>query len=244
MADTFTAARTVVALFERKENADRAADELLAAGFTRESIGVISGHQLSEPQDHVSAKEDSSGKMVSAVQKGLAMGGGLGAVAGGLSALLIPGVGPLMVGGALASAFLGAGLGAAVGGVMAGLMKAGVNESDARLFEEGLRHGGVVVTVHTDDRMDRQAVVILDRNGAMDMDEHSRENRNGTNHVDGATGSRSNDTTTSNSRTGDKPDYGGADESAAQAENARRLAPYAKEAAIQGGGAKPEDFER
>src|SRR6187402_2812282 len=130
MTDQSTTARTVVALFERKENAIRAADELVEAGFAAEQIGLISGHELSEPREHVTAQEDSGKKMVGAVQKGLAVGSGIGAVAGGLSALLIPGVGPLLVGGALASVFLGAGLGASVGGVMAGLMKAGVNESD------------------------------------------------------------------------------------------------------------------
>ena len=141
-----TTAKTVTSLFETDEEASRAAGALIENGFTEDQIGIISGHELSHPERHITAPEDSEGKVLNAVGKGVAYGGGLGALAGGVSALLIPGIGPLVVGGALAAVFLGAGLGASAGGVMAGLMKAGVDESDARLFEDALRHGGVVAS--------------------------------------------------------------------------------------------------
>ena len=194
--NTTTSQKTVVGLFESRPEADRAADDLAREGFPAEHIGVIAGHDLSHPEDHVNAVEHSEDKVLGAVGKGLAMGGGLGALAGGLSSLLIPGVGPLLIGGALASVFLGAGLGASVGGVMAGLMKAGVDESDARLFESALRHGGVVLTVHTDNDHARQAVEILDRNGALDMDEHRRvRGDRGVDRVEGSADGRLDDTT-------------------------------------------------
>jgi hypothetical protein len=184
-------AKTVTALFENEDDAARAASALIQDGFLHDQIGIITGHELSHPERYITAPENSEGKVVNAVGKGLAYGGGLGALAGGLSAVLIPGVGPLLVGGALATTFLGAGLGASVGGVMAGLMKAGVDESDARLFEDALRHGGVVLTVHTDESKARTAVVILDANGALDMDEHrQRFGDRGVDRVEGATNNR------------------------------------------------------
>ena len=183
--------KTVTALFETEDEAGRAASALVEDGFLHDQIGIIAGHELSHPEHHITAPENSEGKVVNAVGKGLAYGGGLGAIAGGLSALLIPGIGPLLVGGALATTFLGAGLGASVGGVMAGLMKAGVDESDARLFEDALRHGGVVLTVHTDEDNARRAVTILDTNGALDMDEHrQRYGDRGADRVEGATNNR------------------------------------------------------
>ena len=191
MSETVTNGKTVTALFKTEAEAGRAADALFEGGFTHEQIGIIAGHELSHAENHTTAPEDSERKVMNALGKGLAFGGGLGALAGGLSALLIPGVGPLVVGGALATTFLGAGLGAATGGVMAGLMKAGVDESDARLFEDALRHGGVVLTVHTDAAHARQAVTILDSHGALDMDEHrQRFGDQGTDQVDGATNNR------------------------------------------------------
>lgn len=186
-----TDSKTVTALFKTEEEAARAADALVQDGFTREQIGIIAGYELSQPEQHITSPEDSERKVVNALGKGIAYGGGLGAIAGGLSALLIPGVGPFVVGGALATTFLGAGLGAATGGVMAGLMKAGVDESDARLYEDALRHGGVVLTVHTDAAHARQAVTILDGLGALDMDEHRQGyGETGEDQVEGATNSR------------------------------------------------------
>jgi hypothetical protein len=195
MAHEQTNAKTVIALFEFEEEANRAADELVEHGFRREQVNIIAGHDLSRPEEHVSASENVEGKVMGAVGKGLAVGGGLGAIAGGVSSLLIPGVGPLVLGGALATTFLGAGLGASVGGVMAGLMKAGVTESDARLFESALRHGGVVLTVQTDGAQARQAVDILDRKGALDMDEHRLAGGDqGVDRVEGSTNNRVSDT--------------------------------------------------
>jgi hypothetical protein len=195
MADSATEAKTVTAMFETEEAAGRAAEALENEGFAREQIGIIAGYELSEPEKYVSATENTEAKVMGGVGKGLALGGGLGAVAGTVSALLIPGVGPLMIGGALATTFLGAGLGGAVGGVAGGLMKAGVDESDARLFESALRHGGVVLTVHTDQAHARKAVDILDASGALDMDEHLLgHSDHGVDRVEGSTNNRVSDT--------------------------------------------------
>ena len=195
MTDNVQSAKTVIALFEFETEANRAADELVENGFTREQIGIVAGHGLSRPEEHVDATEDVEGKTMGALGKGIAYGGGLGAVAGGLATLLIPGVGPLIIGGALATTLMGAGLGASVGGVMATLMQAGVDESDARLFESALRHGGVVLTLQTDEAHASQAVEILNRRGALDMDKHGTEpGDRGVDRVEGSTGSRVSDT--------------------------------------------------
>ena len=189
------AAKTVIALYRFESEANSAAEELVQHGFARDQIDVIVGHELSKPEEHVSAAEDKEGKVLSAVGKGLTYGGGLGAAAGAASSLLIPGVGPLVIGGALAAMLLGAGLGASVGGAMAGLMQAGVDESDARLFESALRHGGVVLTVKTDEAHTRKAVRILDRKGAIDMDEHwLTADDHGVDQVEGAANNRVADT--------------------------------------------------
>jgi hypothetical protein len=195
MAEESTTAKTVIALFESEEEANRATEDLVNHGFVREQMEVIAGNELSRPEDHVTTTENSEEKVIAAVGKGAALGGGLGAVAGGVSSLLIPGLGPLVIGGYLAASFLGAGLGASVGGVMAGLMKAGVDESNARLFEAGLRHGGVVVCLSTDEAHAREAVRILDRNGALDMDEHGlNPGDRGVDRVEGSADNRVNDT--------------------------------------------------
>jgi len=175
MSESTVSPKTVVALFEFRAQADRAVDELRKEGFTQGSITVVAGHELSHPEEYVVVTEHCEGKVIHAIEKGLAWGGGVGAIAGGISSLLVPGLGPLVIGGALATTFMGAGLGASVGGVMAGLMKAGVDESEARLFETALRSGGVIVTVHTDESNAYRAVQALKRRGALETDEQVDE---------------------------------------------------------------------
>jgi uncharacterized protein (TIGR02271 family) len=66
--------------------------------------------------------------------------------------LAIPGVGPIIAGGALASTLAGAGIGAAAGGLLGALMGMGIPEEDARHFDEGFRSGGTLVTVNAQGR--------------------------------------------------------------------------------------------
>jgi hypothetical protein len=194
MTESETTAKTVVALFEFEEEANRAVDDLVEQGFARDGIHVVVGHALSKPEEHVSGEGDFEGKMVGALGKGLAMGGGAGAIAGGVASLAIPGAGPFILAGALATTFFGAGLGGAVGGAMGVLMQAGVDESNARLFESALRHGGVIVTVQTDESRATEAVGILDRRGALDMDHHETHGEDrGVDRVAGSTNNRVSD---------------------------------------------------
>jgi hypothetical protein len=194
MTESETTAKTVVALFEFEEEANRAVEDLVEQGFARDGISVVTGHGLSKPEEHVSAEGDFEGKMVGALGKGLAVGGGAGAIAGGVASLVIPGVGPFVLAGALATTFFGAGLGGAVGGAMGVLMQAGVDESNARLFESALRHGGVVVTLQTDESRANDAVGILNRRGALDMDHHEADGADrGEDRVEGSTNNRVSD---------------------------------------------------
>ena len=106
-----------------------------------------------------------------------AVGGGiLGGLAGlliGIGALVIPGIGPVIAGGALATAFgtavgtavAGAGLGAAAGGIVGALVGMGVPEEEARYFESGFRSGRILVSVRSEGRV-MEALDILERNGA------------------------------------------------------------------------------
>ena len=85
----------------------------------------------------------------------------------GLGALVIPGIGPVLAGGALATAFglAGAGIGAAAGGIGGALVGMGIPEEEARYFERGFREGGVLVTVNGRDQVP-EALRILERHGA------------------------------------------------------------------------------
>ncbi len=84
-------------------------------------------------------------------------GAGVGALFG-LAAALIPGVGPFITAGALASALGAAGGGAVAGAIVRGasgaiagaLSNAGYNEHEANYYGSAVESGGVFVAVDTD----------------------------------------------------------------------------------------------
>jgi uncharacterized protein (TIGR02271 family) len=162
---------TVVGLFYERSQAERAIRDLKDSGFDESQIGLLM-------QDREIQRElaDTTGTKVSEAATTGAIGGG---VAGGLlgllagvGALAIPGIGPIVAGGALASTLAGAGIGAAAGGLLGALVGMGVPEEDARYFEEGVRSGGILVTVHAGTRA-QQAREIL-RSWGADLEASAR----------------------------------------------------------------------
>lgn len=150
---------TVVGLFQDQPSAERAIQRLTAAGFTEQQIGVAIRDR--EQQDQLT--ESTGTQAAQDATKGAVGGGVVGGVIGllaGVGALAIPGVGPIIAGGALASTLAGAGVGAAAGGLLGALVGMGVPEEDARHFEEGFQRGGILVTVQAGERADlaRQAL--------------------------------------------------------------------------------------
>ncbi len=127
---------TIMALFRNQTDAERAIQDLQAAGVDQTRIGVaIRDYGRQRELRQVTTTD------------GNATGGILGGVAGmlaGPGALAVPGVGPLIVAGVLAPAL--ARISAAGGGLVTTLVAMGSTERDAKYFEKGLREGSVLVT--------------------------------------------------------------------------------------------------
>jgi len=174
MTNTMTTTKTVVGLFDDFESAQRAAGNLERAGIPRDQMSIVAGNESGKYKDYASGTGEVGKGVAGGAGAGAAIGGGLGLVAG-LMALAIPGFGPVIAAGPIAAALTGAGIGAAAGGLIGGLTKAGVSEHDAEYYAEGVRRGGVLLTVRTNDELSDQAARILDDAGAKDVDEKSRE---------------------------------------------------------------------
>ena len=162
-ADQDTTGRTVVGMFTNRPDAEAAIRELKAAGFGDDRIGVALQDQ--EDQREVRDLLEATGREAAGgAAKGAVSGSLVGGLIGLLGSLLIPGVGPIVVGGVLASTLTGAGIGAATGGIIGALVALGVPEADARHFDEGLRSGRMLVTVDAGART-AEALMVLDRHG-------------------------------------------------------------------------------
>jgi hypothetical protein len=157
MTEADRTGRTVVGLFRSRRRADEAIRDLRASGFSDDRIG------LAMQDDRAEATEgDTGAPAAEGAAKGAVSGGVVGGLIGLLGSLLVPGLGPIVVGGVLASTLTGVGIGAAAGGLIGALMGIGVPEEDARHFDLGLRSGGALVTVDAGARTG-EALAILQR---------------------------------------------------------------------------------
>jgi len=174
--------QTVVGLFDNIADAQRVVKDLVDAGFSRDRISLIVGDAANDYAKHLKTGTQTTASTDDDVKAG--EGAGFGAVVGaltgiiaGLGALAIPGIGPVLAAGPLLAAAtggaVGAVAGAATGGLVAGLVKTGVPEEDAQYYAEGVRRGGALVTVHAQENMARKAYDIMNRDGAVNIDERA-----------------------------------------------------------------------
>ena len=169
--------RIASAVFDSREEAQRALTELRSAGIRDEAISIVGrGDETGSGSTGNFTSSDGGGETNDEakgdVVKGAAIGAGTGALLG-IAALAIPGVGPLVAAGAIASsaiptaAAIGAGAGLAAGSLAGLLADHGVDEEDSRYYEDRLNDGGTFVSVKADDGSIpvEQARDILLRNG-------------------------------------------------------------------------------
>lgn len=151
----------ITRLFDSFADAEHAVIELERAGVPHNDISLVSHRsdkkhtnvKVREPHDHTAGE---AGAIDAGV--GAAAGGALGAAGGvlaGLGLLAIPGLGPVIAAGWLASAAVGAVVGGAVvgaaGGLVGALTNAGVSQQEADVYAEGVRRGGTLVSAKIDD---------------------------------------------------------------------------------------------
>jgi hypothetical protein len=169
---------TITRLFDTREHALDAVRALEAAGFPSSDVGVVAkgGDTVHSDGTHGEAAEETKSGAGIGATLGTVLGGGAG-LAAGLGALAIPGIGPIVAAGALVAALTGAGAGAAAGGLVGSLTGAGVSEADAPVYAEGMRRGGSMVSVRTDESRVTEAEAILDRFSPVNLRDREAEYR-------------------------------------------------------------------
>lgn len=166
------ATQTITALFDTYQRAADAVHALEGAGVPHDAISILSNDTAE--RDRLGAapvnSETSAGTGTGiGASLGTVIGGGAGLLAG-LGLLAVPGLGPVVAAGWLLSTLVGAGVGAAAGGLVGVLTDAGVSHSDAHAYAEGIRRGGTLVTVRTDEAMAGRVTGILESGqGTVDM---------------------------------------------------------------------------
>ena len=155
--------QTITGLYDDYGSAQAAVGALEGAGVPHGDISIVAHNGDNR---HAAA-----GEATNDAGRGAEVGtaiGGVGGLLAGLGMLAIPGVGPVVAAGWLVATAVGAGAGAAIGGAAGGLIgsltHAGVSESDAHVYAEGVRRGGTLVTARVaDDQATAARSILKDR---------------------------------------------------------------------------------
>ncbi|MBW4576601.1 MAG: signal transduction histidine kinase LytS [Aphanothece sp. CMT-3BRIN-NPC111] len=159
-------------VFSNHRDAEHALTELKHSGFDMGKVSVIAKDAYrvgimggAEVRDKDGNKADEGAKA------GAITGGTLGGLTGllvGLGALAIPGIGPVMLAGATATALAttlsGAAIGAAAGGLLGALVGLGIPEERAKVYNDRVNRGDYLVMVDgTEDDIHRAEATLSHR---------------------------------------------------------------------------------
>jgi hypothetical protein len=140
-------------LFKDKDDAERAYNSLHNRGYTRDDINLLMSDETRNkyfPAEQEPPTELGS-KALEGLGVGSAVGGTVGAIIAAIAAIgtnvVVPGIG-LTIAGPLAAAFAGAGAGSLTGGLVGAFVGAGIPEERARIYESGLKEGGILMCVN------------------------------------------------------------------------------------------------
>ena len=174
--------KRAVGTFSSYQDAEVAVRELRDSGFPMDRVSVVGrdtdrANELTDigTGDHLGDRSKQVAHDTQAdegARKGAVAGGTLGGLTGllvGLGALAIPGIGPVMLGGALATALAttisGGAIGAAAGGLVGALVGLGIPEDRARVYNDRVSRGDYLVIVDGSEEEVRRAESILSHRG-------------------------------------------------------------------------------
>ncbi len=167
--------KTIVGLYDDIATARTVVEELAAAGFERGDISLVANNSTTGMTGTGTTGDDGEA-MAEGAAGGALVGGALGGLGGlllGLGALAIPGIGPVVAAGPIVAGLTGAGIGAAVGGLAGALINWGVPQEEAEFYAEGVRRGGTLVAVKSDEDHVNEALRIMNQYGPVDVRERS-----------------------------------------------------------------------
>ena len=165
--------KTITRLFDDYADATAALGELERLGVPHDAISIVASNADGAHGDAGTSIDDVNdhGDVSRGVSTGAALGG-VGGLLAGLGLLAIPGLGPIVAAGWLASTAVGAGIGAAggaaTGTIVGALKEAGHSDEEAHVYSEGVRRGGTLLSARVDDSLVGAAEDALDRNRSVD----------------------------------------------------------------------------
>lgn len=165
-----------VGLFSDRRQVELAVSKLKNSGFPMEQVAIIVRNAQGEQEIHGIDVQDYRGNHTQeGAVTGILTGGAIGSITGllvGLGVLAIPGIGPILLAGAEATALVTALAGGTIGGVTGGLVGAliglGIPETRVKIYRDGILKGDYLIVIDGTESQLVEAQHILER---YDIDE-------------------------------------------------------------------------
>ena len=165
--------KRAVGVFSTRRETEHALGELRTAGFDMNRVSVIAKDADSKGEiAGLDVQESADNKADEGATKGALTGGTLGGLTGllvGLGLVAIPGIGPIMLAGASATAIAttlaGTALGAAAGSLIGALVGMGIPEEEAKAYNDRVARGDYLVLLDGSEAEVAKAETILSRGG-------------------------------------------------------------------------------
>ncbi len=170
--------KTIIGAFDTSADAEKAAQNLAAAGIQRNDISLVANNEGGKYAPVTDTAPDGNTVTGHALghdaMVGAEWGAGIGLLVG-MTGLAIPGLGWIATAGWLMGTILGAGTGAVVGGLVGALTHVGVPEEDASHYTEAVRRGSILLAVRAEDAEAQRVAGILSDAGAINIDERAAQ---------------------------------------------------------------------
>lgn len=159
----------VYGVYSDRKDVERAVDRLREAGFSNSDISVVFPERDLSKEFALEKNTKAPEGALAGGSTGLVIGGALGWLAG-IGTLAIPGIGPLLAAGPIVAAIAGAGVGSAIGGIAGALIGLGVPEIEAKRYEEEIKRGRILISIHCETvRMAQTGRKVLENSGAKEV---------------------------------------------------------------------------
>jgi hypothetical protein len=143
--------KRVIGVYENEEQALAAVDELKRTGYSTDEISIVAKNNEQLDSDVEQVNPSNRNGLVAGATAGGAIG--LAGLLVGMSTFVIPGFGPILAAGPIFATLGGAvaGLATNAGSLSDVLQKNGLNEEEARQYEDDVKNGKILVMTEVEN---------------------------------------------------------------------------------------------
>lgn len=172
--------RRAVGVFRTRTAAERVIEDFKNAGVDMERVSIVArdADEVSGVETGLDQETETVGNHADdGATTGALTGGAIGGIGGllvGLGALAIPGIGPILLAGAeataIATTLAGGAIGAAAGGLIGALIGLGIPEERAKVYNDRVSKGHYLVMVNSHDADIKLAETVMRRHNVEEFE--------------------------------------------------------------------------